>query len=342
MSQQIQPQPKSYSIPQYCAPIPAISPNEPRPLWSVMISTHNQAAYLGQAISSVLEQAPGEDTMQIVVVDDCSTQPGIPELVQRIGGTRVQFFQQPKNVGHIQNFTTCLTQAKGHWIHLLHGDDCVRPGFYARMQALLQRPEKPGAAFCRSIIMDQDGHWQSIEPLEQRENGILQDWLSRIAVYNHIRTPAMVVCREVYETLGSFDARLSYTEDWEMWVRIAAHYPVAYEVEPLALYRKHSASSTTRHQKKGENLKDLKRAIQAIQQHLPTDARARLAKRALQHQVSGTLYDAKVCLDQGDAQAALCQIREALRCCTFSLEIVAKLLILFIKLVFFRIKKNDK
>ena len=33
-------------------------------------------------------------------------------------------------------------------------------------------------------------------------------------------------------------------EDWEMWVRIAAHFPVWYEPEPLALYRVHDSSIT--------------------------------------------------------------------------------------------------
>ena len=39
-------------------------------------------------------------------------------------------------------------------------------------------------------------------------------------------TPSIVVRRSVYERLGSFDRRLVCAEDWEMWVRIAAHYPI--------------------------------------------------------------------------------------------------------------------
>ena len=38
----------------------------------------------------------------------------------------------------------------------------------------------------------------------------------------------------------------TYGEDWEMWVRIAAHHPVWYEPEPLAVYRKHGISLSGR------------------------------------------------------------------------------------------------
>ena len=42
-------------------------------------------------------------------------------------------------------------------------------------------------------------------------------------------TPCIVVRRSVYEELGGFDDRLACAEDWEMWVRVAARFPVYYE-----------------------------------------------------------------------------------------------------------------
>ena len=45
---------------------------------------------------------------------------------------------------------------------------------------------------------------------------------------------SIAVRREAYECLGGFDARLKCSEDWEMWVRIAARYPIWHEPAPLA------------------------------------------------------------------------------------------------------------
>jgi glycosyltransferase involved in cell wall biosynthesis len=44
----------------------------PRPLWSVMIPTFRCARFLRRTLDSVLSQDPGQDVMQIEVVDDCS------------------------------------------------------------------------------------------------------------------------------------------------------------------------------------------------------------------------------------------------------------------------------
>ncbi|MBK8553003.1 MAG: glycosyltransferase [Ignavibacteria bacterium] len=45
-----------------------------RPLWSVMIPTFNpKEHFIIQAINSVLVQDPGQEKMQIEVVDDCSS-----------------------------------------------------------------------------------------------------------------------------------------------------------------------------------------------------------------------------------------------------------------------------
>src|SRR5688572_7278421 len=148
------------------APLPD---REPRPIWSVMIPTYNCARYLREALSSVLAQDPGSEIMQIEVVDDCSSDaPGL--VVSELCGDRVSFFQQQQNVGHIDNFATCLKRSRGRLVHLLHGDDYVRDGFYRNMQSAFEQRPDIGAAFCRQIFMDELGHWQSISTLEQAKS----------------------------------------------------------------------------------------------------------------------------------------------------------------------------
>jgi len=282
-----------------------------RPLWSVMIPTYNCAAYVRETLSSVLEQDPGPAEMQIEVVDDGSSDN--PEsVVDELGSGRVEFHRQPRNTGHVHNLNTCIVRSRGRLVHLLHGDDTVRDGFYRTMAPhLVDRPDV-GAAFCRYISMDADGSWETIGPLETGGRGILDDWLSRIALGQRLQTPCMVVRRSVYEQLGGFDARLTHSEDWEMWTRIAASFPVSYEPEPLALYRVHTGSSSGKSRKLAENVVDLRRAIEINRESLGERADA-ISDRALEITATTAIRRAGRMLRAGDADAARAQVREALR-----------------------------
>jgi glycosyltransferase involved in cell wall biosynthesis len=163
-------------------PIPAVADEVERPLWSVMIPTFNCGDTLRAALGSVLGQDAGAGRMQIEVVDDCSTRDDPEALVAEMGRGRVGFYRQPRNVGHVRNFNTCLRRSRGRLVHLLHGDDCVRDGFYEVMERGFRRRPDAGAAFCRYISAGVDGHWSTIAPLEQPVAGVLERWFEKLAV----------------------------------------------------------------------------------------------------------------------------------------------------------------
>ena len=310
----------------YRATIAPVPEGTPRPLWSVMIPTYNCAEYLRQTLASVLAQDPGPEVMQIEVVDDHSMGDDPAAVVEELGRGRVGFYRQPENVGHIKNFETCLERSRGKLIHLLHGDNYVLDGFYRKMQRVFDQHPEIGAAFCRYIYMDEDSHWQNITVLEQPESGVLSNWLERIAtlqhIENHIETPSIVVRREVYERLGGFDRRLfCWGEDWEMWVRIAAHYPTGYEVEPLALYRDRSESLTKRSVRTGQNIRDVRKATEIIQPYLPETMKSKLSNKARELWAFWALHFAHQLLAKRDIAAAMNQIREALKC-SYSFRVI--------------------
>lgn len=294
------------------ARIPPVGDEAPRPLWSVMIPTYNCARYLRETLIGVLRQDPGPELMQIEVVDDHSSDDPAA-VVAELAPDRIAFFQQPVNVGHIENFAACLSRARGQLVHLLHGDDCVREGFYERMAQAFEREPKIGAAFCRHIFMDERGHWRSISRLEQPESGILSNGMERLATEQRIMTPSIVVRRSVYEQLGGFDRRLVCTEDWEMWVRIAARYPIWYEVEPLALYRMHDDSNTGRHLRTGEDARFTRLAIEIFRSYLPPERADTLTRQARETYALSTLRHAHAMMYQHDFPAMRALIRETLQ-----------------------------
>jgi glycosyltransferase involved in cell wall biosynthesis len=295
----------------YRTPVLPVPEGTRRPLWSVMIPTYNCAKYLRETLASVLAQDPGAEHMQIEVVDDCSTKDDPQAVVREMGMGRVVFYRQPTNVGHTRNFETCLQRSRGYLTHLLHGDDAVRPGFYAKMETIFEGHPEIGAAFSRNMFIDEHGNWIGVTPLELSHSGIIVDLIERLAVRQRIQTPAMVVRREVYETLGAFDRRLSWTEDWEMWARIATRYPVWYEAEPLALYRMHASSNTGRYTLTGENVDDMGRLFSILKEYVPNGAGRTLTRQGRDLYARKALEGAAGMAANGNFSGVIAQARAA-------------------------------
>ncbi|MBD2343417.1 glycosyltransferase [Anabaena subtropica] len=318
----------------YRATIPPVPDGIHRPLWSVMIPSYNCASYLRETLASVLAQDPGLEMMQIEVIDDYSTKDDPEAVVAELGRGRVSFYRQPQNVGHTRNFETCLKRSRGKLIHLLHGDDCVREGFYLKMQQAFDERPEIGAAFCRHIFMDEHGNWQFLSELLQPKSGVLSNWLERIIVKQYIQTPSIVVRREVYESLGGFDRRLAWYEDWEMWVRIATEYGFWYEVEPLAIYRMHSASNSGRYVRTGKNIQDVRRGLEIVQSYLPNYLPNTIVSQLLdknrEYSALCALDTARKMLSVGEIEGANNQIQEALKC-SQSFKIRQQAIKLFVK-----------
>ena len=324
----------------YSATIPPVPSDIVRPLWSVMIPTYNCSLFLPQTINSVLKQSPELRSIQIEVVDDYSTKDNLEDVVKKFGNGQISFYRQLQNVGKAKNFETCLKRSRGELIHILHGDDYVINGFYQKIQQIFEDFPEVGMVFCRSIIMDESGHWQEISALELKEPGLLNNWLEKMVVSNRIKTPSVVVRRSVYEELGGFDERLLFSEDWEMWVRIAANFAVAYEPEPLAVYRFKPLESLSPPFVK-VIMQDMCVATNIMEsylsQYLPPDVAYKLLKQTKEILAEWPLRIAKQKLSEKDITTGVMLLRLSLKC-SQSLRILKKILNIIIKSQLSRIK----
>ena len=265
------------SSPPVIKPLPE---NIERPLWSVMIPAYNCSKFLKRCLNSVLQQDPGPSKMQIQVVDDCSTDTNVQLLVEEIGKGRIEYFRQERNRGSLRNFETCINLAKGKYIHLLHGDDFIDNGFYKEIESLFSDYPEAGVACTAFWYVDDNEKFLYPNDKISSERGILNNWLDTIAKGQKLQPPAVVVKREVYEKLGSF-FNVHYSEDWEMWVRIAAHYSFAFIPLKLANYRVHDNENiTSLYFQSGQHIKDISKTINTIQNYLPENKRKQLKKTA--------------------------------------------------------------
>lgn len=254
--------------------VPSVE-NVMRPLWSIMIPVYNCAHHLRETLLSVLVQCKHRPEVQIEVIDDASTDYDVEGLVLSMGEGRVTYFRQPQNVGSLRNFHTCLLRARGMYVHILHGDDKVREGFYNRVEKFFSDNQEAGAVYCRYAYIDENSKFLFYHECEKETSGILPDFVSRLGERQRIQYAAMVVKREVYERLGGFYG-VEYGEDWEMWMRIASHYPIGYIPDVLAEYRKHSHSISGRTVLTGKNLRDLRDVMKRIEPLLPAEKKNRI------------------------------------------------------------------
>jgi hypothetical protein len=245
-----------------------------------MIPAYNRTKYLEKTLRSVLSQDPGADVMQIEVVDDASSVDDPEPIVRRVGGERVSFVRNPRNLGLMPNFNNCIQRSQGFWVHILHTDDFVLPGFYERLKTALEHRSDVGAAFCRFAFVDENDRWQCASGLERPTPGILPDSIGKIGSSVRIQFPSIAVRRSVYERLGGFRLDLPYAADWEMWVRIAAHYPIWYEPTTLAAFRGHSASASADFRTSGEDFADLRRCIEVSRAWLPPNRAETISRSA--------------------------------------------------------------
>lgn len=266
-------------IPKSPPKIGSITDGLKRPLWSVMIPTYNCSKYLEETLKSVLQQDMGEQVMQIEVVDDCSTDIDVAAMVHAIGEGRIKYYRQKTNVGSLRNFETCLNRSRGEYVHLLHGDDRIKKGYYKAITEVFEQFPEAGAAFSAWEHIDSNGTFSHESRLEAEQPGILENWLAKLAEFPRLQYAAMTVKREIYEKLGGFYLA-HYGEDWEMWARIAKDYQTAYVPKFLAEYREHNNSITWRSYQTGQNVKDITKIIAVINSYLPENDQTKMLKTA--------------------------------------------------------------
>lgn len=284
------------------------------PFWSVMMPVYRPDAFFEEALQSVLAQAPEPGRMQIEVVNDCPADTELEERVRRVAGDRVKFSTNERNLGLTGNWNRCIERARGRWIHLLHQDDRVYPGFYDSFGRTIARFPEAGAAFCANDLIDLEGNILPDEDdriLQPRE-GLLEDAVPRLCVANLVQCPAVVVARSTYEKIGRFDPRFLFAVDWEMWVRIAHHLPIAYLPRVLASYRVHPGSETSSLTRSGETVRDCFRAIDSFSRYLPRDRRRKLKRRATEWAADMAYSKAHDLLMSGQVDWAMALFRPAL------------------------------
>lgn len=200
---------------------------------AVVIPAYNAAAWLEVGLRSVLDQTlrPAE----IVVVDDGSTD-DTHKVAERLGVRCVR--QAQAGPGAARNRGIAETRAP--LVALLDADDWFAP---SKLERQVERIEELGAvAVCSDAWVVQGD--RVTRSRNERAPVPAAITMERLLAGNPVVCSTVLLRREALVQAGGFDVDpvLVATEDYDLWLRLSRHEPLAYLAEPLAFYRSHAGS----------------------------------------------------------------------------------------------------
>lgn len=185
---------------------------------SVIIPVYNRPLAVRRAIDSVLKQSYAAH--EIIVVDDASCD-GTPAELQRYRG-KIQLISLPQNRGVSAARNTGIKAASGDWLAFLDSDDEWLPE-KLKMAEEFHHRHPDYLIFQSEEIWVRNG--RRVNP--KRKHQKPQGWIFEPSLALCLVSPsAVVIHRSLFHSVGLFDETLPVCEDYDLWLRIARHYPV--------------------------------------------------------------------------------------------------------------------
>lgn len=222
---------------------------------SVVIPSYSHAAYLAEAVQSVLDQSAHD--LELIVVDDGSKDNSL-EVLAGFSDPRLQVFSQ-ENQGAHAAINRGLHLASGEYLAILNSDDAYHP---QRLEKCTQKlKENPSLSLVGSHIevIDTQGKllgikhgYQDLSPwlLEMPERSFRagDDLGAALLAENYWSTTSnYVFSRRFWQQAGDFRS-LRYTHDWDYALRLAQLGSQSLLPEPLVRYRVHPSNTIRENQ----------------------------------------------------------------------------------------------
>jgi GT2 family glycosyltransferase len=235
-----------------------------RPDVTVIVPTYQGERYLDECLASIAVQ--DLDGVEVLVVDDGSTDRTVEiarSFHDRIPMLRV--VEPGDRAGAVGNVNRCIELARGRWIKPVFQDDLLEPGCLAAMRAARRRGVPLVVAGRTYRFEDGTPDWQRAacehlldQSLVRRFGGgfVDGDRVAEVAVehaaahlpqLNFVAEPvAILIERAAVRRAGGFDDGFVQLWDYELLVRLASRRGVVLVDEPLAAFRVHTGSETSR------------------------------------------------------------------------------------------------
>lgn len=227
------------------------------PKVSVVIPNYNHARFLDRRIRSVLEQTYRD--IEVLILDDASPDDSLSVISKYAADSRARVFPSEVNSGCVfKQWNKGVRMAQGDYIWIAESDDDAEPTLLEALVARLDSDPKASLAYCRSMVINERDEKRGcafgyLAHLSRR------DWSQSFSMdgprlirealgsANLIPNASSAVFRkDAYVGCGGADEGFRFFGDWDLWLKLAARGTVSYQAEFLNLYRRHSASFTSK------------------------------------------------------------------------------------------------
>jgi glycosyltransferase involved in cell wall biosynthesis len=207
----------------------------PDPTFSVVIPSFNQALWLQQSISSVLEQ--DQPNVELIVMDGGSSD-GSKAILER-NGDRITYWQSQPDGGQTAALNAGIARISGDISGWINSDDFYLPGAFAAATKRFAQPDRPDIVFGYSIDVDADGRLLR----ENRHDDFSPSALLTTGL--DIRGQAMFWRSDLNAKVFPLDESLRFCMDLQLIVRLAAVSTTFARIpEYLGAFRVHGGSKT--------------------------------------------------------------------------------------------------
>ena len=193
---------------------------------SVIIPTYNRKNLLKRALHSVSSQTfvPHE----IIVVDDGSSD-GTKDWVQERFPYVRYIYQDNSGVSSARNVG--IQEAKGSWIAFLDSDDEWMPNKLEQQKGVVNSFQKAWLCHTNEIWIRNGVRVNQMKKHQKYGGNIFENCLDIC----RISPSSALIKKEVFEMVGLFDESLKVCEDYDLWLRITAVFPVIFLDQPLII-----------------------------------------------------------------------------------------------------------
>jgi glycosyltransferase involved in cell wall biosynthesis len=188
---------------------------------SVIITTYNRRSFLKAAVLSVLVQ--DHKDKEIIIVDDGSTDDSLKELE----GLPVQYIWK-ENGGISSARNKGIEVARGDFIAFLDVDDLWKKKKLSTQMAMMS--ENGYEISYTDEIWIRNGEHLNQKSIHKKYSGFIFEKCLPLCI---ISPSSVLMKRSVFDVVGLFDESMIVCEDYDMWLRVTARYPVLFVEKPL-------------------------------------------------------------------------------------------------------------
>ena len=208
-----------------------------KPTVTVCICSYNHARYLPQTIDSVLTQTYQD--FELIIVDDGSKDNShevLSDYKQRYPDKlRYVWHADHANRGISASCNLAVSLARGAFFAWLGSDDYWFPEKLAKQVSFFEQHPEVGMLHTSALTLDANG---TLFPVSNVHDALDPQPLAAMVISNPVVASTAMWPTRLFTERGAFDEQLVFS-DWELWIRIAARYPIGFLAEPLCAYRVH-------------------------------------------------------------------------------------------------------